>query len=95
MLGYFLEKLKATPDGDGTLLDHSVVLYGSSMSNGNQHDHDPLPVLVAGGAAGQLKGDRHLAFPAHTPMSNLMLSLLDKLGVHQDRFGDSTGKLEI
>jgi hypothetical protein len=95
MLGYFLEKLKSTPDGDGSLLDHSVVLYGSSMSNGNQHDHDPLPILVAGGASGQLKGDRHLAFPAHTPMSNLMLSLLDKLGVHQDRFGDSTGQLEI
>ncbi len=95
MLGYFLEKLHATPDGDGTLLDHTVVLYGSSMSNGNQHDHDPLPVLVAGGASGQLKGDRHLVLPAHTPMSNLMLSLLDKLGVHQDSFGDSTGKLEI
>ena len=95
MLGYFLEKLKATPDGDGNLLDHSVVLYGSSMSNGNQHDHDPLPVLVAGGASGQLKGDRHLVYPAHTPMSNLMLSLLDKLDVHQDSFGDSTGKLEI
>ena len=94
MLGYFLEKLKATPDGDGNLLDHSVVLYGSSMSNGNQHDHDPLPILVAGGASGQMKGDRHLAFPAHTPMSNLMLSVLDKLGVHQDSFGDSTGKLE-
>jgi hypothetical protein len=95
MLGYFLEKLRATPDGDGTLLDHSVVLYGSSMSNGNQHDHDPLPILVAGGASGQMKGDRHLAFPAHTPMSNLMLSVLDKLGVHQDSFGDSTGKLEM
>ena len=63
MLGYFLEKLKATPDGDGNLLDHSVVLYGSSMSNGNQHDHDPLPILVAGGASGQLKGDRHLVVP--------------------------------
>jgi hypothetical protein len=95
MLGYFLEKLKSTPDGDGNLLDHSVVLYGSSMSNGNQHDHDPLPILVAGGASGQLKGDRHLAYPAHTPMSNLMLSLLDKLGVHQESFGDSTGTLEI
>jgi hypothetical protein len=95
MLSYFLEKLRATPDGDGNLLDHSVVLYGSSMSNGNQHDHDPLPILVAGGASGQLKGDRHLAFPAHTPMSNLMLSLLDKLGVDQASFGDSTGKLEI
>jgi len=95
MLGYFLEKLKATQDGDGNLLDHSVVLYGSSMSNGNQHDHDPLPILVAGGASGQLKGDRHLVFPAHTPMSNLMLSVMNKLGVHQDRFGDSTGNLEI
>ena len=95
MLGYFLEKLKATPDGDGNLLDHSVVLYGSSMGNGNQHDHDPLPILIAGGASGQLKGDRHLAYPAHTPMSNLMLSLLDKLGAPQERFGDSTGLLEI
>ncbi|MEP7309051.1 MAG: DUF1552 domain-containing protein [Acidobacteriota bacterium] len=95
MLAYFLEKLRATPDGDGNLLDHSVVLYGSSMSNGNQHDHDPLPIVVAGGASGQLKGGRHLSFPAHTPMSNLMLALLDKLGVHQDRFGDSTSALEI
>jgi hypothetical protein len=95
MLGYFLEKLRTTADGDGTLLDHSVVLYGSSMSNGNQHDHEPLPVIVAGGASGQLKGDRHLVVPPHTPMSNLMLSLLDKLGVDQTSFGDSTAKLEI
>jgi hypothetical protein len=95
MLAYFLEKLQATADGDGSLLDHSVVLYGSSMSNGNQHDHDPLPIVVAGGASGQLKGGRHLAFPAHTPMSNLMLALLDKLGVRQDGFGDSTARLEI
>jgi hypothetical protein len=95
MLGYFLDKLQATPDGDGNLLDHSVVLYGSSMSNGNQHDHDPLPILVAGGASGRLKGNRHLVTPAHTPMSNLMLSLLDAFGVHQDSFGDSTGLLEI
>ena len=92
MLGYFLEKLKATPDGDGNLLDHSVVLYGSSMSNGNQHDHDPLPILVAGGASGQLKGDRHLSFPAHTPMSNLMLSVLDKLGVHQEQLRRQHGQ---
>jgi hypothetical protein len=95
MLAYFLEKLRATPDGDGTLLDHSVILYGSSMSNGNQHDHDPLPIVVAGGASGTMKGSRHLVFPPHTPMSNLMLSLLDKLGVHQDSFGDSTAKLEV
>ena len=95
MLGYFLEKLRATPDGDGTLLDHAVVLYGSSMSNGNQHDHDPLPIVVAGGASGLLSGNRHLVYPAHTPMSNLMLSLLDKLGVDRQSFGDSTGTLEI
>jgi hypothetical protein len=95
LLAYFLEKLRATPDGDGTLLDHSMILYGSSMSNGNQHDHDPLPVVLAGGASGQLQGGRHLTFPAHTPMSNLLLSMLDKLGVHQNSFGDSTGKLEI
>jgi hypothetical protein len=94
-LGYFLEKLQKTPDGDGTLLDHATVLYGSSMSNGNQHDHDPLPILVAGGASGQLKGGRHLKFEPHTPMSNLMLALLDKHGVHQEKFGDSTAKLEI
>jgi hypothetical protein len=95
MLAYFLEKLQKTPDGDGNLLDHSAVLYGSSMSNGNQHDHDPLPIVLAGGASGQLKGGRHLTFPAHTPMSNLMLALLDKLGVHQDSLGDSTSILEI
>ncbi len=94
-LAYFLDKLHSTPDGDGNLLDHSVVIYGSSMSNGNQHDHDPLPILVAGGASGQLKGGRHIVMPQHTPMSNLMLSLLDKMGVHQDGFGDSTAKLEI
>jgi len=95
MLAYFLEKLAATRDGDGTLLDHSMILYGSSMSNANQHDHDPLPVVLAGGASGKLQGGRHLKFPEHTPMSNLLLSMLDKVGVPQDKFGDSTGKLEI
>jgi len=95
MLAYFIEKLQSTPDGDGTLLDHSVVLYGSSMSNGNQHDHDPLPVVVVGGLSGQLKGGRHIVTPAHTPMSNLMLALLDKFGVQQKSFGDSTAKLDI
>jgi hypothetical protein len=95
MLAYFLEKLRSTPDGDGNLLDHSMVLYGSGMSNGNQHDHDPLPVVLIGGASGQLKGGRHLKFAPHTPMSNLLLAMLDKLGIQQDQFGDSTGKLEI
>jgi hypothetical protein len=72
-----------------------MVLYGSSMSNGNQHDHDPLPIVLAGGAAGQLKGGRHLQFAPHTPMSNLLLAMADKLGVRRDGMGDSTGKLEI
>jgi hypothetical protein len=95
MLAYFLGKLKATPDGDGTLLDHSMILYGSSMSNGNQHDHDPLPLLLAGGASGSLDGGRHMKYAPHTPASNLLLAMLDKLGVHQESHGDSTGKLEI
>jgi hypothetical protein len=95
MLAYFIGKLASTPDGDGTLLDHSMILYGSSMSNGNQHDHGPLPLVLLGGASGQLQGNRHIVAPAQTPMSNLLVSMLDKLGVHQDSFGDSTGKLEI
>jgi hypothetical protein len=95
MLAYFLDKLKSTPDGDGNLLDHSMILYGSSMSNGNQHDHDPLPIVLAGGASGQLNGGRHMTYAPHTPMSNLLLSMLDKLGIQADKHGDSTGKLEI
>jgi len=95
MLAYFLDKLKSTPDGDGNLLDHSMVLYGSSMSNGNQHDHDPLPIVLAGGASGQLSGGRHMTYAPHTPMSNLLLSMLDKLGIQAYKHGDSTGKLEI
>ncbi len=95
MLAYLLEKLKSVKDGDGTLLDHSIVLYGSSMSNGNQHDHDPLPVLVAGGASGRLKGGRHIKSAPHTPMSNLLLSVLDKLDVHEEKFGDSTVPLAL
>jgi hypothetical protein len=95
MLAYFIDKLAATPDGDGTLLDHSMILYGSSMSNGNQHDHDPLPIVLLGGASGKLEGNRHIVAPPKTPMSNLLLSMLDKLGVQRESFGDSTGKLEI
>ncbi len=87
------ESLKATPDGDGNLLDHSLILYGSGMSNSNVHNHSPLPVLVAGGAAGKLKGGRHLKYPEDTPMANLLLTILDKAGVPQERVGDSTGML--
>jgi hypothetical protein len=95
MLEYFLAKLAASQDGDGTLLDHSLILYGSSMSNGNQHDHGPLPLVLIGGASGQLRGNRHVQPAAPTPMANLLLSMLDKVGVHQESFGDSTGHLEI
>jgi len=95
LLAYFLEKLKATPDGDGNLLDHSMILYGSSMSNGNQHDHDPLPLILAGGASGKLDGGRHIKTAPHTPASNLLLSMLNKLGVDAKSHGDSTAPLEI
>jgi hypothetical protein len=95
MLSYFIEKLSKTADGDGTLLDHSMLLYGSSMSNGNQHDHDPLPIVLVGSASGQLPGNRHIVTPANTPMSNLLLTMLDKLGVHRDSLGDSTAKLTL
>jgi hypothetical protein len=94
MFGQFLERLKATPDGDGSLLDNSVLIYGSNMSNSNAHDHFPLPNLVVGGAAGRLKGGRHLRYPDRTPMTNLLVSVLDKAGVRQSALGDSTGALE-
>jgi len=95
MLGYFLERLEATPDGDGNLLDHSMILYGSSLSDGNEHNFDPLPVVLAGGASGRLKGNRHLRHAAHTPMSNLLLAMLHKMGARVDAIGDSTSPLEI
>jgi hypothetical protein len=90
---YLLEKLRATPDGDGNLLDHSLVLYGGAMSNSNVHNHAPLPVVVAGGAAGQMKGGRHLRYPENTPMANLLMTFLEKAGIPQDSVGDSTGAL--
>jgi hypothetical protein len=95
MLGYLLDKLGATPDGAGTLLDHAVVLYGGGLGNGNLHDHRDLPVLLAGGGAGRLKGGRHLTYPTDTPMANLLLSLLDKVGVEVDTLGDSTGRVDL
>ncbi len=93
LVAHLLNRLKSTPDGDGTLLDHSIILYGSGMSNSNVHDHSPLPVLVAGGAAGKLKGGRHLKYEPETPMANLLLSLLDKAGIKKESVGDSTGLL--
>ncbi|MGE3512789.1 MAG: DUF1552 domain-containing protein [Vicinamibacterales bacterium] len=90
----FLEKLQATPDGDGTLLDHSVVLYGGGLGNPNLHEHSNLPVLLAGRAGGAIKTGRHLAYPENTPMTNLLVSLLDAVGVPAERLGDSTGRLD-
>jgi hypothetical protein len=92
---YFVLKLQETPDGDGSLLDHSLVLYGSSLSDGNQHNFSPLPIVLAGGASGALKGGRHVKYPKDTHMSNLLLAMLDKLGARLDTFGDSTEMLSI
>ena len=91
----FLEKLRTTPDGDGTLLDNSLLLYGGGLSNGNEHSHINLPLVLAGGAAGRLDGGRHLEYPIDTPMANLLLSVLEKVGVSEDQLGDSTGRLEL
>lgn len=93
LVSYLLEKLKSKQDGEGTLLDHSLVLYGSCMSNPNVHNHGPLPIMVAGGAAGNVKGGRHLKYPENTPMANLLLTMLNKAGIRREAFGDSTGLL--
>ncbi len=93
LIAYFMDKLKSIQDGDGTMLDHSLVLFGSSMSNSNMHNHSPLPVFVAGGACGALKGGRHVKYPEETPMANLLATTLMKAGLHEDHIGDSTGIL--
>ncbi|MYC64818.1 MAG: DUF1552 domain-containing protein [Acidobacteriia bacterium] len=90
----FLEKLKSTPDGSGSLLDHTLYLYGSGMGNPNVHDHTNLPILVAGGAAGSMQGGRHIKYDEPTPLANLHLTLLEKLGIHLDSFGDSQGTID-
>jgi hypothetical protein len=90
----FLDELASTPDGDGSLLDHSLLMYGASLSDSNKHSHFDLPLLLVGGAAGQLEGGRHLQYPPDTPMTNLLVSQLDKAGVRlDDGLGDSTGRL--
>ena len=90
----FLEKLKSTPDGSGSLLDHTLYLYGSGMGNPNVHDHTNLPILVAGGAAGSMQGGRHIKYDEPTPLANLHLTLLEKVGIHLDSFGDSRGTID-
>jgi hypothetical protein len=90
----YLQKLAATPEGDGTMLDNVLYLYGSGMGNPNVHDHVNLPIIVAGGAAGAMRGGRHIQYKDPTPLANLHLTLLDKVGVRLDSFADSAGKLD-
>ncbi len=90
----YLEKLKNTPEGNGSLLDNVLLLFGSGIGNPNIHNHSNLPIIVAGGAAGGMKGNRHIRYEEATPLANLHLTLLDKVGVRIDRFGDSTGMLD-
>jgi hypothetical protein len=95
MVAYLVDRLAKTQDGDGTLLDHSLVLYGSNMGNSNQHVHYDVPHVLVGGLNGKVKGGRHLSYPQkQVPTGNLLLSVLDKYDIHQDSIGDSTGRLE-
>lgn len=94
MFAYFLDKLQSIPDGDGSLLDHTILLSGTGISDGNLHFHLDLPMVVAGGAAGNLKGGRHIKYQNDPPLTNLYLSVLDKLGMPLEKFGDSTGRIE-
>ena len=94
LFAYLLERLKATPDGDGTLLDHSMVAYGCGLADGNSHTHEALPVLLAGRGGGTLKPGSHLVAKTGTPVTNLYLSMLDRMGVHPESLGDSTGRLD-
>ena len=91
---YLIDRLKNTPDGDGMLLDHSMILYGSSINDGNRHTHTDLPLALVGGGNGTLKGGRHIRYAEETPMTNLLLAMLDKAGVRTDKLGDSTGVLD-
>ena len=95
LFAWFLDKLQSTPEGDGSLLDHSLFLYGAGLSNPNLHAHYDLPLAVLGGGAGRMKGGRHMVYREEMPMTNLLLSLLDKVGVNVEQLGDSTGRLPI
>jgi uncharacterized protein DUF1552 len=95
MFAKFVERLRSTPDGDGSLLDHSLLVYGSGMSDGNGHTGSPLPHVLVGGAAGRMTGNRHIVTPENTPMANLLLAIAQKCGVEQEKFGVSKGAVEI
>ena len=94
LLAYFIEKLASTPEAGGTLLDNCMVMYGSGIGDGNRHNHDDLPIVLLGKGGGSIKTGRHLEFPRNTPLSNLYVSLLERMGVPVDSFGDSTGRLD-
>jgi len=95
LLAYFLNALQSKQDGEGTLLDHTLVMYGSSMGNPNEHNHAPVPIVLAGGGAGRLKGGRHVKCPDRTATSNLLLTVLDRAGIPMEKLGDSTGMLDV
>lgn len=95
LFSYYLERLRATPDGDGTLLDHSAIIYGAGMSEGNGHVPENLPILLVGGGAGKLAGGRHIKYPKGTPLANLHMALLDKIGAPVESIGNSTGRLPL
>jgi hypothetical protein len=95
LFGKFLEKMRSTPDGDGSLLDHSLILYGSGMSESDQHSRIDVPTLLVGGAAGDLKGNRHVKVEKETPLANLMVSLANMFDCEIDKFGISTGRVAI
>jgi Protein of unknown function (DUF1552) len=93
LLAKFAEKLRTTPDGDGSLLDHSMIIYGGGISDGNLHNHNDLPIVLVGGGGGQIKGGRHLRFTPTTPLMNMGATLLDKMGIPFETLGDANGKL--
>jgi hypothetical protein len=95
LLASFIERLQKTADGDGSLLDHSLVLYGSGMGNGNVHAAEQLPTLLVGGCAGAMKGNRHIVAPERTPNGNMLVSVAEKMGVNMDSFGSSTGRVAL
>ena len=96
MLAYYLDKLRSTPDGDGSLLDHSMIMYGAALSDANLHLYTDLPLLLVAGGVNGIKGGQHIRYPNRTPMTNLLVTMLDKAGVPKvDKLGDSTGKLDL
>ena len=95
MLAYLLEKMQATPDGDGSLLDHIIILYGAGISNSNAHSGENLPQMLVGGGSGRLKGGRHLKYSNKPSQANLLMTIMDKMDYPVDKVGGSTGKLAI